>query len=100
MYWSEWSTGAINQAGMDGSQLAVIATADRSSGLTLDSLTRRLYWATQVPPIIELFELNTKKRRVLVNSDLQYPYALTHYDMNLFWSDSNTGNKIFRYNFF
>uniref|UniRef100_A0A0A1WEM1 Low-density lipoprotein receptor-related protein 6 n=1 Tax=Zeugodacus cucurbitae TaxID=28588 RepID=A0A0A1WEM1_ZEUCU len=94
MYWIESPSDSIRRAGMDGSELqTIISGANHATGLTLDPDTRRLYWATQSRPTkIESADWDGKKRQILINTDVDEPYAMSLYQDYVYWSDWNTGD--------
>ena len=97
MYWSEWPSDSIRRAAMDGSDLlTIISGANHASGLTLDSETRRLYWACQSEPNgIESADWDGKKRSKLIIADAETPFApqaVTLYQDYVYWSDWNAGD--------
>lgn len=94
MYWSEWPSDSIRRAAMDGSELmTIISSANHATGLTLDSETRRLYWACQSRPnALQSADWDGKKRSTLVDTDMVEPYAVTLYQDFVYWSDWNTGD--------
>lgn len=93
MYWAEWPSDSIRRAALDGSELVtVIPSANRASGLTIDTATQRLYWACQArPSAIESADWDGKNRHVVVNSNIYQPYAVALYENYVYWSDWSTG---------
>lgn len=94
MYWSEWPSDSIRRAAMDGGDLVtIILGANHASGLTQDSETRRLYWASQSrPKAIESADCDGKNRAIVVAEDVEEPYAVALYGKFVYWSDWNTGD--------
>lgn len=93
MYWSEWPSDSIRRAALDGSELiTIISGANQASGLTIDSDTRRLYWASSKPSAIESADWDGKKRHALVASDIDQPYAVTLFQDYVYWSEWMSGD--------
>lgn len=92
MYWSEIPSDSIRRAAMDGSDLqTIISGANHVSGLTIDPETRRLYWTCH-PYSIESADWDGRKRHVLINHDMEDPFAITVYQDYVYWTDWNTGD--------
>jgi low density lipoprotein receptor-related protein 5/6 len=95
MYWSEWPSDSIRRAAMDGSDLiSIISNANHAVGLTIDADTRKLYWAQDSQPRIEMSDFDGKKRQTLITADVEMPFAphsLTVFHDFIYWSDWNTG---------
>lgn len=71
----------------------VIPAANRASGLAIDSIAQRLYWACQTrPAAIESADWDGKNRHVIVSSNIYEPYAVTLYQDYVYWSDWSNGD--------
>ncbi|XP_014229515.1 low-density lipoprotein receptor-related protein 6 [Trichogramma pretiosum] len=94
MYWTEWAnTGGIERAWLDGTHRQVIVTdIGRTNGLTIDHSARRLYWADLFTPAIDSYDLVTNKRKKIITLDIGYPFSITQYKDNIYWTDWNTGD--------
>ena len=74
----------------DGSNLTKIITEDLGSpiGLTIDLITKRIFWTDIHLRRIELSNYNGRNRfAVLQSNQAVYPFAIAFFDANLYWSD-------------
>lgn len=94
MYWAEWSnTGSIERAELDGTQRQmVVSSIGRANGLTIDHAARKLYWADLYTPAIVSFDLQAKRKDMIVTQNVVYPFSLTQYHNYIYWTDWNTGD--------
>jgi low density lipoprotein-related protein 2 len=80
----------IGRIGLDGKNFTKIITQDIGSpmGITIDIITKRIWWADTHLKQIEFSNYNGRNRFVVVASDqTAYPYALTFFDGLIYWSD-------------
>lgn len=64
----------------------------RTNGLTLDHVSRRLYWADLFTPAIDSFDLVTKKRKPIITQKIGYPFSITQHQEYIYWADWNSGD--------
>ncbi|XP_028822310.1 low-density lipoprotein receptor-related protein 8-like isoform X2 [Denticeps clupeoides] len=92
MYWSDWGSRAkIEKAGMKGvdRQVLVSEGIEWPNGITLDLLSRRLYWVDSKLHLICSVGLSGTKTRVVLTSTerLGHPYALAVFEDRVYWTD-------------
>ncbi|XP_028831628.1 low-density lipoprotein receptor-related protein 8-like isoform X2 [Denticeps clupeoides] len=92
MYWSDWGSRAkIEKAGMNGvdRQVLVSEGIEWPNGITLDLLSRRLYWVDSKLHLICSVGLSGTKTRVVLTSTerLGHPYALAVFEDRVYWTD-------------
>lgn len=95
MYWTEIAADSIKRAAMDGSEIGtIINDANQATGLTIDTVTHRLYWACKAKRgVIESADWDGQNRNNLISLGADHIInAITIYDKYLFWSDYTTGD--------
>lgn len=89
LYWTDWGAPAkIERATLGGNFRTAFINSSLTtpSGLTLDYDERMLYWADTTLDRIERATLTGENRQVILTG-LQYPFALTVYKQDIFWTD-------------
>ena len=94
LYWTDvGNSPKIEQAAMDGTSRRVIVNKNLGApnGLTMDHSSNRLYWIDAKLDRIEEFDLNNRKRRVVLSftTDVS-PFGLAMNEDWLYWSDWKT----------
>ena len=87
MYWIRYSAGSLHKAGMDGWISSTIATGlDLPVGLTIDFVSRRLYWAEWGSNKIRASDFDGLSIRTAVElpSDSQ-PHGITLLNDRIYW---------------
>ncbi|XP_028410904.1 uncharacterized protein LOC114533564 isoform X4 [Dendronephthya gigantea] len=106
MYWTDWgSFSRIERAYMNGENRMdlVNRTLHWPNGLTIDHVYNKLYWVDAGEDNIEAMDLDTLKRKVVLNqkillfgflfrltTEVNHPYGLTALNDHLYWTDWNT----------
>ncbi|KAL0269033.1 UNVERIFIED_CONTAM: hypothetical protein PYX00_010774 [Menopon gallinae] len=93
MYWSDYSSnfGMIKRACMDGKHIIdLVDNVGRANGLTIDDVSKKLYW-TSSKPSIESCNLDGSNRREIVKDNLFKPTGLSQYQDFIYWTDRETG---------
>ncbi|XP_007892037.1 nidogen-1 [Callorhinchus milii] len=90
IYWTDWNRDApkIETSYMDGTNRRVLVKDDLGlpNGLTYDPFTSLLCWADAGTRRLECMSPNqTGRRKVL--EDIQYPFGITSYGRNLYYTD-------------
>ncbi|XP_051771492.1 low-density lipoprotein receptor-related protein 2 [Ctenopharyngodon idella] len=92
LYWTDWGSPAkIERATLGGNfRFPIINTSlSQPNALSLDYEERLLYWADATLDKIERASLTGENREVVL-SQTQYPFALTVFEQDIYWSDWNT----------
>lgn len=94
LYWSDWGSNAkIERAGMDGTHREVIASFDVKwpNGITLDLVSKRLYWVDAKFHTISSCNFDGTQRRLVLFSPvwLPHPFSISTFEDSLYWSDWN-----------
>ena len=83
----------VGRASLDGTRFTKIVTQDLGTpiGLTIDTITQRIFWTDTHLKRIDYSNYNGTQRRVAVAAStrqfLAYPFGLAFFDGRLFWSD-------------
>ncbi|XP_048587664.1 low-density lipoprotein receptor-related protein 8 isoform X2 [Nematostella vectensis] len=101
IYWTDWGDPAkIERASMDGTARKVLISGEhleRPAGLAIDYSTRRLYWIDSKLDVIKHCNLNGTEVRVVINTGIDNPTAITVFEDHIYWTDSR---KIYKANKF
>ena len=90
MYWTDWGKHpGIERADLDGSHRITLVNTSVAwpNGLTIDYLSRKIYWADAKLDKIEVMNLDGSDRRVVVNDRLPHIFGLTVLGDRLYWTD-------------
>lgn len=92
LFWSDWGSNAkIERAGMDGTHREAIASFDVKwpNGLTLDLVSKRLYWVDAKLHTISSCNFDGSQRRLVMFSAtwLPHPFSISIFEDSLYWSD-------------
>ncbi|XP_022093384.1 sushi, von Willebrand factor type A, EGF and pentraxin domain-containing protein 1-like isoform X2 [Acanthaster planci] len=91
LYWSDWGRVAkIERAWMDGTNRMVLANTSLGwpNGLVLDFQANKLYWCDAQTDKIEVLDLATMARRILVDlGPSAHPFSIALYGPHIYWSD-------------
>lgn len=94
IFFTDWKYPAyIGRVGMDGKNFTKIVTNDIGSpvGLTIDTITKRIFWSDTHLKRIEFCNYDGSGRYVPISIDQTvYPFALAFYDGLIYWSDRGT----------
>lgn len=80
----------IGRLSLDGNNFTKIITQDLGTpiGLTIDLVTKRIFWTDTHLKRIEYSNYNGRFRNVVLQSDqTAYPFAITFYDGLIYWTD-------------
>ncbi|KAM9425856.1 low-density lipoprotein receptor-related protein 2 [Pholidichthys leucotaenia] len=97
LYWTDWGSPAkIERTTLGGNFRTHIVNSSLTTpnGLTLDYEERMLYWADASLDKIERSTLTGANRQVILQG-VQYPFALTVFEQDIFWTDW-TERSVFR----
>ncbi|KAG8454380.1 hypothetical protein GDO86_000850 [Hymenochirus boettgeri] len=90
MYWSEIGIQPqIEQAGMDGSQRKILVTKQLGwpTGLSLDLLSSKIYWADDKFHCIGSANLDGTDVKVIQLKKIQSPFSLAVFEDEIYWSE-------------
>ncbi|XP_017052477.1 very low-density lipoprotein receptor isoform X1 [Drosophila ficusphila] len=92
MYWSDWGASPkIERAGMDGSHRTTIISYDVKwpNGITLDLVTKRIYWVDGKLNVISSANYDGSQRRQVLYSGeyLRHPFSITTFEDYVYWTD-------------
>jgi hypothetical protein len=94
VFLTDWKFPAyIGRVDMDGKNFKKIVTTDIDSpiGLTIDIITKRIWWSDMHLKKIELSNYNGTGRFVAIDSNLTaYPFSLAFYEAQIYWTDRGT----------
>jgi low density lipoprotein-related protein 2 len=94
IFFTDWKYPAyIGRVGMDGKNFTKIITTDIGSpiGLTLDIITKRVFWSDTHLKRIEFCNYDGKGRYMPISTDQTvFPFAIAFYDGLIYWSDRST----------
>ncbi|XP_029106785.1 nidogen-1 [Scleropages formosus] len=90
LYWTDWNRDApkIETSYMDGSNRRVLVKDDLGlpNGLTLDPQTSLLCWADAGTLRVECMNPSVSNRKKVLEG-IQYPFGITAYGSNLYYTD-------------
>ncbi|XP_025084199.1 low-density lipoprotein receptor-related protein 4-like isoform X2 [Pomacea canaliculata] len=103
VYWSNQQDGTIRSANLDGSDARLVHNISQGgflSGLSLDSVSRLLFYADPRNKVIGMISLDNNSHHIVVDSDIGYPIdvELDKHNCVIYWSDYSS-NKIERCNY-
>ena len=90
MYWTDWGKHPkIERAALDGSLRTTLVNDSVAwpNGLTIDYLSRKIYWADAKLDKIEVMNLDGSNRRVVLNDNLPHIFSFTVLGNRLYWTD-------------
>ncbi|KAJ6664672.1 hypothetical protein lerEdw1_006245 [Lerista edwardsae] len=90
LYWTDWNREApkIETSYMDGTNRRILVKDDLGlpNGLTLDTYSSLLCWVDAGTKRVECMDTNQLGRRKILEG-IQYPFSITSYGKNLFYTD-------------
>ncbi|CAL1298011.1 unnamed protein product [Larinioides sclopetarius] len=94
MYWTDWGDKAyIGKAGMDGTQFTKLINESLGwpNALTIDYVTREIFWADAKEDYIAVADLDGLNRRTVIKKGqfdaVHHIFALTVFEEQLYWTD-------------
>ncbi|XP_033637821.1 sushi, von Willebrand factor type A, EGF and pentraxin domain-containing protein 1-like [Asterias rubens] len=91
IYWSDWGAlPKIERAYMDGTNRSVLVNTGLGwpNGLALDYKENKLYWCDASSHLIEVLDLNTMQRDVLLDlGEGSHPFSIVTHGPYIYWSD-------------
>ena len=90
MYWTDWGKHPkIERAALDGSHRIILVSdyVAWPNGLTIDYLSRKIYWADAKLDKIEVMNLDGSNRRVVLNDKVPHIFGFTVLGNRLYWTD-------------
>lgn len=91
VFFTDWNYPPyIGRVGMDGLNFTKIVNLDLGTpiGLTIDLITKRIWWSDTHLKRIEFSDYNGRNRFIAVKSDqTAYPYGLAFFNGLIYWSD-------------
>lgn len=97
MYWTDWgSKPCIGKAGMDGSDPKILLNESLGwpNALTIDYVTRELFWADAKEDYIAVSDFNGQNRKIVISrgsmNAVHHIFALTVFEDYLYWTDWET----------
>ncbi|XP_075388285.1 nidogen-1 [Tenrec ecaudatus] len=97
LYWTDWNRDnpKIETAYMDGTNRRILVKDDLGlpNGLTLDAFSSQLCWVDAGTKRVECMRPSQPSRRKVLEG-LQYPFAVTSYGKNLYYTDWKTNTVI------
>ncbi|XP_006872070.1 PREDICTED: nidogen-1 [Chrysochloris asiatica] len=97
LYWTDWNRDnpKIETAYMDGTNRRVLVRDDLGlpNGLAFDAFSSQLCWVDAGTKRVECMSPGQPSRRKILEG-LQYPFAVTSYGKNLYYTDWKTNSVI------
>ncbi|XP_049834004.1 vitellogenin receptor-like [Schistocerca gregaria] len=100
LFWTETSmftfgtpSNAILSAEMSGAnkQRVIKSVLGYVSGIAVDPIKRRLYWAERLSHVIEAVDYSGENRQQLFRKQVESPTCLVLFEDNLYWLTSGSG---------
>ncbi|XP_025082244.1 low-density lipoprotein receptor-related protein 4-like [Pomacea canaliculata] len=103
VYWSNTRDKTIRSANLDGSDARLVRRISQGGdlrGLSVDSVSRLLFYADDGNKVIGMISLDTNSHKIVVDSDISQPVdiELDKHNGVIYWSDYTRG-KIERCNY-
>ncbi|RWS16456.1 hypothetical protein B4U79_10678 [Dinothrombium tinctorium] len=99
MYWTDWGDNPyIGKAAMDGSNFTILINESLGwpNALTIDYITRELFYADAREDYIAVTDLNGKNRWIVASrktsSVVNHIFAMTIFEDYIYWSDWETAS--------
>nr|XP_031527800.1 nidogen-1 [Vicugna pacos] len=97
LYWTDWNRDSpkIEASYMDGSHRRILVQDDLGlpNGLTFDAYSSQLCWVDAGTHRAECLKPSQPSRRTVLEG-LQYPFAVTSYGKNLYYTDWKTSSVV------
>ncbi|XP_076062572.1 low-density lipoprotein receptor-related protein 6 [Oratosquilla oratoria] len=95
LFWTDWGESPkIERAGMNGDpttrRTIIKEDIHWPNGLTIDYESRTVYWADAKLHFIASADFEGKNRRMVVENNLPYPFALSYFNSTIYWTDWET----------
>ncbi|CAG4941600.1 unnamed protein product [Colias eurytheme] len=95
MFWTDWGEiPKIERAGMNGDPASrKVIVKDNifwPNGITIDYNNNLIYWVDSKLQFVDVIDFEGSKRKRIVKTGLNYPYALTLFNEKLYWTDWKT----------
>ena len=93
LFWTDWGAEPkIERSSMDGHNRTVLHSVHIvwPNGLTVDYITKSLYWADAKLRIIESSFYDGSNRRPVLLESVRHSFAITLFENKLFWSEWET----------
>ena len=90
MYWTDWGKHPrIERATLDGSHRITLVNTSVvwPNGLTIDYLSRKIYWADAKLDKIEVMNFHGRNRRIILDKRVPHIFSLTVLGDRLYWTD-------------
>ena len=77
---------------MDGSDLTILVNKKIGwpNGLTIDYVSKKLFWVDARVDTIEYTDLNGKNKRSVLHGKVVHPFAITLFEGQIYWTDWST----------
>jgi len=95
MYWSDWGEPAkIERAGMNGMHRQTLVDTDIQwpNGITIDYVSRRIYWVDAKLHRVGSVGLNGENKQTIISSAtvLPHPFSVAVFGDHMYWTDWET----------
>jgi sugar lactone lactonase YvrE len=91
LFFTDWGVKAIYRVGMNGANLTtLISWPDKvfwPNGITIDYVTKELFWADARLDVIEYADFNGENRKIVPHAQVSHPFAVTVFENHIYWTD-------------
>ena len=80
---------AIFRVGMNGANRTqlIIDKVFWPNGITIDYITRELFWVDARLDVIEYADLDGQNRKIVPQAQVSHPFAVTVFESHIYWTD-------------
>ena len=89
LFFTDWGVNAIFRVGMNGANFTKLITEKIfwPNGITVDYITKELFWVDARLDVIEYADLNGENRRIVPEVKISHPFAITVFENQMYWTD-------------
>ena len=89
LFFTDWGLHAIFRVGMNGANLTRLFAGKVvwPNGITIDYITKELFWVDARLDVIEYCDLDGQNRRIVPEVTVPHPFAITVFEGYMYWTD-------------
>lgn len=88
MFWTQWKSGVVESAGMDGSgKSTLVSDLGWPNAIAVDPSAKMIYWMDALTDKLERSSYSGSNQTLLQDADIDHPFAVDMFDEQLYWTD-------------